>query len=280
MIINKVINNNVVSIFGDGVEKIAMGRGLGFQKKVGDEIDQSLIEKIFIMHDEDQSHKFKELIIDVPIEHMLLGDQIISYAKQTLGKKLSDLLYISLIDHIYTSILRAKEGIFLKNALIWDIKRFYPDEYNIGQKGIELIKEKFDIELPDDEAGFIALHIVNATEEGGSIEDVVEISTIMHEITNIVKYEFKKDFDENSVYFYRFTTHLKFFAKRVVDGKLYEDGVEAELYELIKKKYKNSYNCVEKIGKFIHDRYDYEISDEEKMYLTIHIERVIYKDEK
>lgn len=99
----------------------------------------------------------------------------------------------------------------------------------------------------------------------------------MHDITNIVKYEFNKDFDEDSVYYYRFITHLKFFAKRVVFGNTYDDGVEDELLELIKVKYRNSYNCVKKIGAFLKDTYDYEISEEEELYLTIHIERVIYK---
>ncbi|MDO4605057.1 MAG: PRD domain-containing protein [Helcococcus sp.] len=277
MIINKVINNNIVSVVENDSEKIVMGRGLGFNKKPGDSISEDKIEKIFVMNNENHSHKFKELIVDIPLEHMLLGDEIISYAKQNLGKKLSDLLYISLIDHIYTSIERSKINIFIKNDLIWDIKRFYPDEYKIGEFAIKLIKERFDVELPVDEAGFIALHLVNASQEGGNFKDVVEESNIMHDITNIVKYEFNKEFDEDSVYYYRFITHLKFFAKRVVLGNTYNDGVEDELLELIKVKYRNSYNCVKNIGAFLKNTYNYEISKEEELYLTIHIERVIYK---
>lgn len=277
MIINKVINNNIVSVVENDSEKIVMGRGLGFNKKPGDSISEDKIEKIFVMNNENHSHKFKELIVDIPLEHMFLGDEIISYAKQNLGKKLSDLLYISLIDHIYTSIERSKINIFIKNDLIWDIKRFYPDEYKIGEFAIKLIKERFDVELPVDEAGFIALHLVNASQEGGSFKDVVEESNIMHDITNIVKYEFNKEFDEDSVYYYRFITHLKFFAKRVVLGNTYNDGVEDELLELIKVKYRNSYNCVKNIGAFLKNTYNYEISKEEELYLTIHIERVIYK---
>lgn len=277
MIINKVVNNNIVSVIEDGTEKIVMGRGLGFQKKSGDRIEEAKVEKIFVMHDENHSHKFKELVVDIPIEHMILGDEIINYAKQILGKKLSDLIYISLTDHIYTSIERLKEGIAVKNALLWDIQRFYPDEYKIGEFGLRLIKEKFDVQLPDDEAGFIALHIVNAEQKGGKYEEVVEVSTIMHEIANIVKYEFNRDFDEDSVYYYRFITHLKFFAKRVVGENTYNDEIEDDLFALIKRKYRNSYNCVQKIKDFLIKVHNYEISEEEEMYLTIHIERVVYK---
>lgn len=280
MKINRVFNNNVVSVIDDtGIEKVVTGRGIAFKKRPGDEVDSKLIEKTFVIHDKDELHKFEELIEDIPLEHMIVGEEIITYAKQTLGKRLNDLIYIGLIDHIYAATERFKEGIHLKNPLLWDIKRFYPDEYKIGLKGLELVKEKFNIELPVDEAGFIAFHIVNASYDKSSISDVIETSKIMQEIINIVKYEFRKDFNEESVYFYRFTTHLKFFAKRVVDNATFKEGVEDELFVLVRNKYKNSYRCVEKIADFLKSEYGYEISDEEKLYLTIHIERVIYKND-
>lgn len=50
MIIEKVYNNNVIQVTDDqGQELIVMGRGLGFQKKAGDAIDTSLIEKVFVL---------------------------------------------------------------------------------------------------------------------------------------------------------------------------------------------------------------------------------------
>ena len=278
MFVNKVINNNVVSIIENNIEKIVMGRGLGFKKKTGDQIDGSKIEKVFVIHDDSMAHKFMELVEDIPLDHMLAADKIISYAKETLGKKLSDLLYISLTDHIYAAIQRSKEGIFVKNALLWDIKRFYPDEFRIGIYGLDYINSKFNTKLPEDEAGFIALHIVNAEEEGGSFQELIEISTLMREIENIVKYEFNMEFDEDSVYYFRFLTHLKFFAKRVIEKKTYDDNIEEDLFDLIRNKYRNSYKCVNKIKDFLLKSYDYYLSDEEKMYLTIHIERVIYKN--
>ena len=50
MIIQKVINNNVVSTFdANGKEVILMGKGIGFRKKAGDELDKNKIEKIFTL---------------------------------------------------------------------------------------------------------------------------------------------------------------------------------------------------------------------------------------
>ena len=49
MIIQKVINNNVVSTFdSNGKEVILMGKGIGFRKKTGDELDKTKIELIIL----------------------------------------------------------------------------------------------------------------------------------------------------------------------------------------------------------------------------------------
>ena len=41
MLINKVLNNNVITIINeDNEEAVVMGRGIAFQKKKGDAIDE------------------------------------------------------------------------------------------------------------------------------------------------------------------------------------------------------------------------------------------------
>lgn len=280
MIIEKILNNNVVVIKENNVEKIVMGRGLAFQKKVGDEFDESKVDKVFALTNEEAVNKFQELIVDIPIEHVELAEEIISYAKTHLGKKLNEMIYISLVDHIYTSIVRFLDGISVKNALLWDIRRFYPDEFFIGTQALDMIENKFKVRLPEDEAGFIALHLVNAEMDEESMQNMYEITKVMQEISNIVKYKFNIEFDEDSVYYYRFITHLKFFAQRLVSNQTYKDENDDDLLDVIKVKYKNSYDCVNKVADFIYKKYDYILSNEEKLYLTIHIERVIYKSEK
>ena len=60
MIIQKVINNNVVSTFdSNGKEVILMGKGIGFRKKTGDELDKTKIEKI--QHIRDLQHIYNIL---------------------------------------------------------------------------------------------------------------------------------------------------------------------------------------------------------------------------
>jgi beta-glucoside operon transcriptional antiterminator len=146
----------------------------------------------------------------------------------------------------------------------------------VGIKALQRIKEKLNISLPEDEAGFIALHIVNA-ELNDEMTNIVNITKVMQEILNIVKYHFKIDFDEESLNYYRFITHLKFFAQRLFN-KTYMDNEDDFLYDVIKEKYREAYRCTEKIREFISKKYNYDINAEEMVYLTIHIARVVTRN--
>lgn len=278
MRIFKALNNNVAVVIDEkDQEKIVMGRGICFKKKAGDDIDPDMIDKMFFLSAPDAHHKFQVLIQDVPMEHIVIGEEIISEAKLRLGKKLNDMVYISLIDHVHTSILRFLDGVTVKNVLLWDIRRFYKDEFQVGLWALDFIEEKCKVRLPDDEAGFIALHLANAQMDQEKMHNMYEITRIMQEIVNIVKYYFQIEFNEDDVYYYRFITHLKFFAKRLIDHNIYEEDDNDDLWDVIKAKYQNAFRCVEKITKFILKKYEYQLSKEEQIYLTIHIERVVNK---
>ena len=108
MVIDKIINNNIVSAFDEtGLEVVIMGRGIGFQ---------------------------------MPLEQVQISNEIISYAKKTMKLKLNQSIYVTLTDHISFAISRCKKGIHLENALLWEIKRFYPQEFELGRYAVELVK--------------------------------------------------------------------------------------------------------------------------------------------
>lgn len=143
MKIAKVINNNVISVVNEqGKELVVMGRGLAFQKKSGDDVDEARIEKVFTLDNKDVSEKFKTLLYDIPIECMEVSEEIISYAKLQLGKKLNDSIYVSLTDHINFAIQRNQKGLDIKNALLWETKRLYKDEFAIGKEALVMVKKQ------------------------------------------------------------------------------------------------------------------------------------------
>ena len=277
VIIHKILNNNVVVILDENQgEKVVMGRGIAYKKRIGDAIDQEIVDKVFALSDKTMNTKFQQLLQDLPIEYVALSDKIIKHAKLQLGKRLNETLIISLSDHIYTAIQRHQEGVDIKNVLLWDIKRFYQDEFAIGMEALRIIEKETGVQLPEDEAGFIAVHIANSLMDE-NLNNMYEITKVMQEILNIVKYTLKIQLDEESVYYYRFVTHIKFFAQRLITQKTFQDEKDDSLFPMIKEKYREAYGCVEKISSFIGKKYAYAISDEEKLYLTIHIARMLNK---
>lgn len=251
-----------------------MGRGIGFKKNVGDKLDENLIEKTFILKQKDASEKFKLLLEDIPTEHVSLCYDIIEYAKNILGVELNDYIYVTLTDHISYTLKLFDEGLNRPNPLIWEIKKFYSKEFEIGLKALEFIESETEKKLPEDEACNIALHLINAqvNKKGNNVKDIAKQAKMIQDILNIVKYTYNIELDEKSLNYERFVTHLRFFFQRLNK----EEKIENEddfLLKQIKVKYKKAYECMLKIQTYLNK----DLSDEEQLYLTIHIQRVTHR---
>lgn len=282
MIIEKVINNNVVSAFDPNNQEIViMGKGIGFRKRPGDPVMDNGIEKIFVLNDQDEVGKFAELLKSLPMEHLKVSLDIIDYAKQVMGDRLSPSIYITLTDHINFTVERYKKGMLFKNALLEEVRSFYPSEYLIGEYAISLIKRRLYVDLPVDEAASVALHFVNAEYNTG-MGDTMKITNLIREVLTIVEEELRTNLDERGLYYSRFVTHLKFLAQRVFTGQLL-DNQEEELTLMITRLYPGEYVCSQKIREYIRGHYGHTITNEELAYLTVHIRRIqanVDKEEK
>lgn len=279
--IKTILNNNaVVAIDNDNNEKVVVGKGIAFSKKVGDSINASLATKTYYLSSDMLNLKFQEILVSLPMEQLNIVDKIIDDARMSIGRKISDSLYISLSDHIHFSLLNYEKGIYVRNNLLPEIIRFYPEEFEVGLRAIDIIKEETGILLPRDETGFIALHIVNAeTEYHTSTKDIYQATQIIEEVLSVVKNYFDIDIDENSLAFYRFLYHLRYFSQRIVNHSVFkEDEKDRELMEVLAVKYQQSYQCCKNIKAFIKVRYDIDIGYEEMLYLTIHIQRAIFSE--
>ena len=273
IIIEKVINNNIISAYEkSGAEVIVMGRGIGFKKKQGEVVPADQISKIFRIKSRTLAEQFKELLANMPLERVRISDEIISHAKDHLKLKLNQSIYVTLTDHINFAIERVSQGIEPQNALLWEIKRFYPQEFQLGIYALELIQDRLDILLPEDEAGFIALHFVNA-EYGTDIRDAVKFPNQMQAIVDIVERDLGILLDESSLHYERFMTHIKFLIQRIYRKELLSSE-DRELSLLMQRKYPREYQCSVKVAEYIMQATGSRLSEEEIMYLSVHIRRV------
>ena len=273
MKIDKIINNNIVSaIEADGKEVVIMGRGLGFGMKPGKEIPEGKIEKVFRLDSQNSTDKFKELLANLPLEHIQASTEIINYAKSVLNRRLNQSIYITLTDHINFAIERFKEKMMFTNPLLNEIKTFYKEEYLIGEYAVALIERRIGITLPVDEAGFIALHIVNA-EYNTAMRDTIDITTLIQNVVKIVKEYFCMDLDETSLNYQRFVTHLRFLAQRIIGGEMLNSD-NPEFNQLISQMYPEEYACSLKLKDYIQVTYHHDVTEEETAYLAVHIKRI------
>ena len=273
IIIEKVINNNIISAYEkSGAEVIVMGRGIGFKKKQGEVVPADQISKIFRIKSRTLTEQFKELLANMPLERVRISDEIISHAKDHLKLKLNQSIYVTLTDHINFAIERVSQGIEPQNALLWEIKRFYPQEFQLGIYALELIQDRLDILLPEDEAGFIDLHFVNA-EYGTDIRDAVKFPDQMQAIVDIVERDLGILLDESSLHYERFMTHIKFLIQRIYRKELLSSE-DRELSLLMQRKYPREYQCSVKVAEYIMQATGSRLSEEEIMYLSVHIRRV------
>lgn len=279
MEIKKVFNNNVaLTTNHSNHEVVVMGKGLAFQKKPGQTIDPTEIEKTFVLDKQGVSDKLEELLLDTPEVYLDISHQILELAKSQLSYKLDDYLYVALTDHLSFAISRHKEGIDLKNALSWEIRKYYKQEYQIAIQALDIIEMKTGVRLADDEAASIALHLVNSQLSGENMAAAMQVTEMVNSILTIVKYHFQVELNENTINYERFLTHLRFFAIRFIREEKVLDNDDF-LYEQVKQKYVAAFMCSEKIATFVKENYSWEISNEEKVYLTLHIHRVTNRHE-
>ena len=241
--VKKPINNNILRVVDPtGCELIVTGRGLGFGVKPGYKIEAETVERSYRMTSPAVQQKLVELLEQIPYEHLLLTDELVAMIRSRVNYPLNESLLITLADHISFAIQRSEQGIRFSNPLMAPIREFYPEEYRLGMECLATIRQRCHADLSDDEGGFIALHIVNA-----------ELNTTM------------------SV-----TVHLRFFAQRVFQGKQeQENDTHDEVFRaLIARNCSEHYKCACCIAEYVRNTWHKELSDEELVFLTIHLKRI------
>ena len=272
----KVFNNNVSLVLNDSNhEEIIMGKGVGFGKRENDTIDQNKIEKRFVLEDKTSVKAFQELLGRIDIEDIELASDIIQCGEQELGYICNNSILLTLSDHISFMLKRAREKILFLTPLEWDIKLIYPNEYKYACSAVEKMRKRTGLDIPEQEAAFIALHFINAHYEGKDMQETILSSKIIQNVIDIAKYHYKIEFVETSFNFSRFITHIRYFVMRQLHNEKMNN--DFSLINVIALKYPNDYKCAKKIKEFLEKRYHWEIGNDELLYLSLHL-NCLYTD--
>ncbi|EGO8848725.1 PRD domain-containing protein [Enterococcus faecalis] len=273
MKIKKVLNQNAVLVLDEGQEKVAVGKGVGFNKTKNDVLSRQLVERMFVMEPEGLK-KLQVLLSQIEDKYFLASEEIIQHAETVLGEKLNEHINIGLSDHIAFAAENIQNNIIVRNKLLSEIEILYSEEFAIAQWAVEYLTQTLEIPFSYDEAGYIAIHIHSArsgrTDNSKSIREV----TIVSEIIHLIEQELAIDIhdDKNSLSYSRLVNHLRLFIHRFQQNQY--AVLDEEILEVVKKKYAESYEISKKVQVLLMINFHYQVPNEELGYLSIHIERL------
>lgn len=272
----KGLNNSLVLALDEqGHEVILMGKGIGFGKTTGSELKQEEIEKVYVLRDQNISKNIIQLAADTDSVYFELAKKMIDYGQEHYQMKLMDHIYLSLTDHLSYAVRRELSGIRFQNLYSLEMKIFNPHEFQVGNYALDLVEQKLGVRLPDDEAGNIALHFINAQQENPYNSQNKVINSVVEDILSIVKYSLNIIYDKEGIAYIRCVTHLRLFAQRLLKGEMMPRQNSGALYQNITAGCVREQESVKKIGAYIMQRFKVEITNQEELYLILHINRVV-----
>lgn len=273
MKIIKVLTNNVVYAWdGDNREVVLMGCGIGFNRSLGGEVDERKIEKKFFIQDS-ISKKYELLLKRTDMVYFELAEDIKKIAEKKMKGVLGDYLIFSLADHLSFAVMRYKNKDPMPNLLLKEVKLLYPEEYEIGEVGRQMINRRLNVNISEDEAGYIALHIVNATisRESYNANDILAFVT---DVAEIVRRNYGDKIEANDYQYTRFMSHLKFLARRVFNEELISISVVSDVKPYIIQRDGLLKTTLDEIKAYIKNTYEYSLSETEEVYIMIYILRI------
>lgn len=270
VIVVKSFNNNILLVIDSKKEKILFQKGIGFSKKQGDIIPKgTLVEKVFIIEDEENRKSFNEILEKVDNKLISIVEEMLVEITNDLGEELNENIHIGLIDHLFYAIKRLRNKEEIENPFLIEIETLYPEEFEMANRLSNKIQNELDIEIPDGEKGFIALHIHSAR-NNGKLSNTIKYSFLSNSIVELVEDRLNIEINKKSLDYARFLTHIRFAIERIVNN----EKTINDLKGVIKRKYKISYKIAKECSEIICNTLEIKkVYDDEIAYLAMHIER-------
>lgn len=273
----RIINNNIVSAEDQGgSEVLLMGRGLGFKAKETGEVNMDAVEKTFRMSTQTETDRLRELFATIPLEMIEVSDEIIAFAKQRLDTRLNQNLYLTLTDHVNFAVQRYRAGMPFHNALLDEVRRVYPAEFEVGLYALEIIRRRLEVSFREDEAASIALHIMNAEYETSVLESY-NITRIIDLILQHLKWRSGREVPQGTLHAEQLIAYLKLLVRQALRRDVVPLG-DPRFYHLIRTLYPAEAERAEEIAIMIRRESGYVIGGDAMADLAIHIYRV-YNEE-
>ena len=268
-IIKKINTSAALALDSTGKEIIVLGKGLGFPTMPYELEDLSKIERTFY----DVDSRYLGMIEDIPQPILLASGEIAELAEDELDCCMNPNLPFTLADHLNFAVSRLRNGIDLTTPIAYDVKHLYPKEFDLGIRSLDILREMAGVTLPEHEAINVTMHIINAEAESSDLHNLMMTLSIIDQVEKIVERQMNITLDKESYNYSRFSMHLRYLIQRLESGKPAEEH-GAEMLRPIAREYPEIYMCALKVSDYFKGTWNWKCSDEEIVYLMMHIHRV------
>lgn len=268
--IKKVNNNVAICVDNRNKELIAFGKGIGFPAMPYEIKDLNVITMTFYRIDS----RFYNLIQEIPENVFEVAALIVNEAQMTLKCNLNPNLIVGLADHINFAIVRMKKFKKLEMLFSYDVEQLYPNETNLGRYAVKLIQKKLFVRLPESEITNIAMHFVNAEEENMLELEENDSEALISKTADKIENIFSISINRKGFNYNRFAMHMRYFLKRIKEKSQFIDD-NTSIMHMIKDESPEVYECAVTIADLIAEKLNENITEDEILYLMIHINRII-----
>lgn len=219
MKILRVFNNNVVLAKDGAREVIVTGRGLGFQAKPGQRVDDAKIVRVFVPADGRDPDHIAELLSEIPPEIIRLVTDAMTATGLAEQAESQPTLVMALADHITGAVQRAQRHVNIAYPLQAEVQSLYASEYAQASRLVNELNRHLNGVLPGSETVALALHLVNAGFANGDLSDTYKMTGVIQQMLTIIEQTYGVSLDQHSVNVGRFITHLRYLFVRIHQGK-------------------------------------------------------------
>ncbi|SDJ81523.1 glucose PTS transporter transcription antiterminator GlcT [Salimicrobium halophilum] len=273
--VKKTLNNNVIIAEHPAYkEVILIGKGIGFNRKTGDEIEPEIAEKTFLLRDPEEKQQYVNLLPHVSEELIPLMSDVLNYVEERMEEPLHEHIHVALTDHLAFAFHRAKNNLEFSNPFLSEIETLYPKEYQIALEVVTIVYDKTGVQFPMGEVGFIALHIHSAVTDK-SLREINRHNRLITQLVHIIEEQLEVTVDRKSIDYHRLVQHLHRAIHRIYTGETVGD--QTNLDNMLKKEYPLCYNLSWKLIKVMQRQLNRTVDESEAVYLTIHLQRLTQK---
>ncbi|MBQ7888786.1 MAG: PRD domain-containing protein [Erysipelotrichaceae bacterium] len=266
----KVLNNNALLAKDESTNKevVLLGKAVGFGLKINDEVQLPSDAQMYILQDKTERGESAQLISKLNPVFLEISHQLLNEARKKF-REVDSAILLPLADHLAFAYERLTKKVDIHNPLVDELKLLYEEEFQCASLALTLFEQQFSITLPEDEIGYIALHLHSAVEHD-RLDQSMQIAHILNEAIVQMEKECQLHVDRNSLSYSRLMTHIRYLLARIKKNEV----LNLDMDHYVKTNYPYAYQMACTITERLEKLLNKEIAKCERGYLGLHVERV------